>query len=92
MAEWQPLNLTVEGLDALNTHRTRQICAHVTFDSLASRKKKLKDRQLRRVQSLHQAIADLWDELTFEDAQAIFLEWVNRLSWIIENKGGYFIK
>jgi hypothetical protein len=25
MAEWQSLNLTVEGLDALNTHRARQI-------------------------------------------------------------------
>jgi hypothetical protein len=49
-------------------------------------KEKLKDRQLRRVQSLHQAITDLWDELTFEDVQAVFLEWMNRLSWIIGNK------
>jgi hypothetical protein len=55
-------------------------------------KEKFKDRPLRGVQSLHQAIADLWDELTFEDVQAVFLEWMNRLSWVIENKGGHYIK
>jgi histone-lysine N-methyltransferase SETMAR len=43
-------------------------------------KEKLKDRQLHGVQSLHQAITDLWDEPTFEDAQGVFLEWTNRLS------------
>jgi hypothetical protein len=55
-------------------------------------KEKLKDRQLRAVQSLHQAITDLRDELTFEDLQAVFLEWMNRLSWVIENKGECFIE
>jgi hypothetical protein len=55
-------------------------------------KEKLKDRQLRGVQSLHQAITNLWDELTLENIQAVFLEWMNRLSWVIENKGEYFIK
>jgi hypothetical protein len=39
-------------------------CDFWLFDFL---KEKLKDRQLRGVQSLHQAITDLWDELTFED-------------------------
>jgi hypothetical protein len=53
---------------------------------------KLKDRRLRGVQSLHQVITDLSDELTFEDVQAVFLEWMNHLSWVIENKGEYFIK
>jgi hypothetical protein len=37
-------------------------------------KKKLKDRQLCAVQSLHQAITELLDELTFEDVQVVFLE------------------
>jgi hypothetical protein len=55
-------------------------------------KEKLKDRQLRGVQSLHQAITNLWDQLTFEDAQAVFLEWMNRLSRVVENKGEYFIR
>jgi hypothetical protein len=48
--------------------------------------KKLTDHQSRGVQSLHQVITDLWDELTFEDVQAVFLEWINRLSSVIENK------
>jgi hypothetical protein len=55
-------------------------------------KEKFNDRQLRGVQFLHQAITNLWDELTFEGVQVVFLEWMNRLSWVIENKGKYFIK
>jgi hypothetical protein len=52
---------------------------------------KLKGRHLPAVQSLYQAITDLWDELTFKDIQAVYLEWMNRLSWVIANKGEYFI-
>jgi hypothetical protein len=55
-------------------------------------KEKLKDRQVREVQSLRQAITDLWDKLTFKVVQAVFLEWMNRLSWVIENKGQHFIE
>jgi hypothetical protein len=55
-------------------------------------KEKLKDHRFCGVQSLHQAITDLWDELTFEDVQVIFPEWMNRPLWVIENKGEYFIK
>jgi hypothetical protein len=55
-------------------------------------KEKLRDHQFRAAQSLHQAIADLWDDLTFKDIQAVFLEWMNRLSWVIENKRDYFIR
>jgi hypothetical protein len=55
-------------------------------------KKRLRDRQLPEVQSLQQAITDLRDELTFEDVEAVFLEWMNCLSWVIENKGQCFIK
>jgi histone-lysine N-methyltransferase SETMAR len=45
-------------------------------------KEELKDRQLRAVQFLYQAITGLWDEPTFEDVQGVFLEWMNRLSWV----------
>jgi hypothetical protein len=55
-------------------------------------KEKFKDRWLRGVQSLRQAITDLWDELTFEGVQAVSLEWMNHLSLVIENKGEYFIQ
>jgi hypothetical protein len=52
-------------------------CDFWLFDFL---KEKFKDRQLREVQSLHQAITEMWDELTFEDIQAVFLKWMNHLS------------
>jgi histone-lysine N-methyltransferase SETMAR len=55
-------------------------------------KEKLKDRQLHGVQSLHQAITELWDAPTFEELQAVFLEWMNRLSWVIRHNGEYFTK
>jgi hypothetical protein len=55
-------------------------------------KEKFKNHQLRGAQSLHQAMTDLWDKLTFEDVQEVFLEWMNRLSWVIENNGEYFIQ
>jgi hypothetical protein len=92
MAEWQPPNLTVKDLDAPNTRHTRQIKAHVTFWLFLFLKEKLKDRPLRGIQSLHRVITYLWDKLTFEDVQTVFLEWMNHLSWVVENKGEYFIK
>jgi hypothetical protein len=55
-------------------------------------KEKLRDRQLRGIQSLHHAITYLWDELTIEDIRAVFLEWINRRSWVIKNNGEYFNK
>jgi hypothetical protein len=50
-------------------------------------KEKPQDRQWCGVQSLRQAITDPRDEITFEYVQAVFLEWMNCLSWVIENKG-----
>jgi hypothetical protein len=47
---------------------------------------------ITRGPSLHQVITDLSDERTFEDVQAVLLEWMNRLSWVIENKGESFTK
>jgi hypothetical protein len=64
-------------------------CDFWLFDFL---KEKLKGRQLHGIQSLHLAITDLGDKSTFGDVQAVLLEWINRLSWVIENKGEYFIK
>jgi hypothetical protein len=43
-------------------------------------KEKLKDRQIRGVQSFHPSITHLWDEPTFEDIQTVFLERMNRMS------------
>jgi hypothetical protein len=42
------------------------------FWSFGFLKEKLKDHQLRGVQSLHQAITDIWDQPTFDEVQAVF--------------------
>jgi histone-lysine N-methyltransferase SETMAR len=91
MAEWQPPNLTVEGLGRAEHPPYSPDLSPCDFWLFGFLKEKLKDLQLRGVQSFHQAIPDLWNELTFEDVHAVFLEWMNRLSWVRENKGEYFI-
>jgi histone-lysine N-methyltransferase SETMAR len=55
-------------------------------------KEKLKDRELQGISSLHRSITELWDAVTFEEVQAVFREWMKRLSWVIRNGGEYFTK
>jgi hypothetical protein len=52
----------------------------------------LKDREIHGVQALISALTDISNDLTFEDVQAVFLDWMERLSWVIHNNGGYYIK
>jgi hypothetical protein len=33
------------------------------------------------------AISELWDEITFEELQTIFLAGMERLQWVIQNGG-----
>jgi hypothetical protein len=33
---------------------------------------------------------EIWNSLTFEDVQSVFLEWQIHLNWIIENGGEYY--
>jgi hypothetical protein len=52
----------------------------------------LKDREIHGVQALISVLADIWNDPTFENFQAIFLDWMERLSWVINNNGEYYIK
>jgi hypothetical protein len=52
----------------------------------------LKDREIQEIQTLISALTDIWDDLTFEKVQAAFLDWMERLSWVIDNNGEYSIK
>jgi hypothetical protein len=47
----------------------------------------------RQPQGLKQldALTERWDEVTFQELQNIFLTWVGRLQWIIQNGGESFI-
>jgi histone-lysine N-methyltransferase SETMAR len=55
-------------------------------------KQKIKDREFCSAQELLRSLSDAWSDLTFEDIQGVFLEWMNRLTWFIENDGEYFPK
>jgi hypothetical protein len=90
MAEWQPPNLTAKGLGALNTHRTRQIRAHVTFGSLSSWRKAQGSPVTRGSVSSASHYRSLgWAH--FRRRPSSIPEMKCR-SWVAENKGDYFTK
>jgi hypothetical protein len=38
-------------------------------------------------QDILSSLSDAWSDLTFEDIQRVFLEWMDRLTWVLENDG-----
>jgi hypothetical protein len=55
-------------------------------------KHSLKDREMQGVQALIRGLTDIWDHLTFEDVQIVFLDWMGRFSYVINNNRDYYIK
>jgi hypothetical protein len=55
-------------------------------------KEKIKDREFCSAQAIVRSVSDAWSDLTLEDIQRVFLEWMDRLTWVIENDGEYFPK
>jgi hypothetical protein len=53
---------------------------------------KIKDREFSSAQEILRSLSDAWSDLTLEDIQRVFLEWTDRLTWVIENDGEYFPK
>jgi hypothetical protein len=50
-------------------------------------KEKMKDRVLRSEEQILAAIAKNWNELTFEDIQRVFQNWMDGQIWLISNSG-----
>jgi hypothetical protein len=48
-------------------------------------KGKRRDREFHTVQDILGRLTEIWNSLTFEDVQSVFLEWQIRLNWVIEN-------
>jgi hypothetical protein len=38
-------------------------------------KQKMKDREFDAVQDIHRRLTEIWNDLTFEGVQSVFLEW-----------------
>jgi hypothetical protein len=52
----------------------------------------LKDRGLNSSNEIEEATLKVWDELTFNEAQSVFHNWMSRLASVIENRGEYIIE
>jgi hypothetical protein len=52
----------------------------------------LKDREFHSHEGIDEAITVAWNDLTFEDVQSIFYNWMRRLAWVIEHEGGYILE
>jgi hypothetical protein len=35
------------------------------------------------------AIAQVWNDIAFDDLQSVFRDWIRRLAWVAENDGEY---
>jgi hypothetical protein len=42
---------------------------------------------VHKVQDIRRRLIEIWNDLTFEDVQSVFLECKPRLNWAIENGG-----
>jgi transposase len=49
----------------------------------------MKDRKFHSHEDIKEAISVAWNDLTFEDVQSIFYDWMRRLAWVIEHDGEY---
>ena len=52
-------------------------------------KNKFAGKSFHDEKELKSAIKEIWDNLTFEDLQNVFHEWINRLEDVIRNNGEY---
>jgi hypothetical protein len=53
---------------------------------------KIKDHEFCSAQDILRSLSHARSDLTFEDIQRVFLEWMDCLTWVIENNGEYFPK
>jgi hypothetical protein len=49
----------------------------------------LRDREFSSSDEIEDAIAQVWNNLTFNDFQSVFRDWVRHLAWVAENDGEY---
>jgi hypothetical protein len=83
---WPKLN--TGDLSELHTHSILHQSS-CDFWLFAVVKNSLKDREIQGVKTLISVLTDIWNDPIFEDVQAFFLDWMERLSWIINNNGGF---
>jgi hypothetical protein len=49
----------------------------------------LRDREFSSSDESEDAIAQVWNDLTFDDVQSVFRIWIRGLAWVAENDREY---
>jgi hypothetical protein len=47
----------------------------------------IRDREFHSQEEIEEAIPAAWNDLTFEDVQSTFYDWIHHLAWVIEHDG-----
>jgi hypothetical protein len=47
------------------------------------------DREFNSIDEIEDVITEIGNSLTFDDVQSVFLSWMKRPAWVIENRGEY---
>jgi hypothetical protein len=46
-----------------------------------------RDREFSSSDEIEEGIAQIWNDLTFDDVQSVFHDWIQRLVWVAANDG-----
>jgi hypothetical protein len=52
----------------------------------------MKDGEFHSHEEIEEAITVAWNDLTFEDVQSTFYNWMRHLAWVIEHEGEYILE
>jgi hypothetical protein len=61
------------------------------FCSFGILKGNMKNGAFQTVEEILEALTLIWNGVTFEQLQSVFLNWIERLEWVISNGGDYYI-
>jgi hypothetical protein len=53
-------------------------------------KQAIQDEVFDNADQLMQRLHSIFDQVTFENLRRVFLNWMERLSWVVEHNGAYF--
>jgi hypothetical protein len=53
-------------------------------------KDKIKDRLFRTIEEIITAVHRVWSEMTLDDLQSVFFNWMERLEYVIDHEGEYY--
>lgn len=68
------------------------LVVNVSFGCLVKLRLSLNEKKISSPEELISEIDSFFSEVTFEELQKVYKEWIKRLEWVINNNGEYYIK